>query len=341
MRLRSVATVGHMLPVDLVYLHRHCVRLVVWIPFCCCESYSLALRHPGFNDNRDEIDKVGQSNYHGDPSAALLEVLDPEQNVAFNVWHFYISLTKPPNTIQQDHYINVPIDLSQVLFVCTANTLDTIAPALIDRCEVIQLSGYTHDEKLHIARRFLLPKQVLQNGLSEAHVHLTEPALLSVVTQYTREAGVRALERAVGGVVRFKAVEWTAYVDARGLPPSSLPSPAASLPSSSTTVDADGFVKSARDGDAGYDPVVEADDLEKILGLSRHDNEDRDREARCGVVWGLVVTGMGEGEIMAVESIATPGTGNLKLTGSLGDVRSPSFLVTPRETGDEPLLMAV
>jgi ATP-dependent Lon protease len=123
--------------------------------------------------------------------------------------------------------------------------------------------------------------------------------------------------------VRFKAVEWTAYVDARGLPPSSLPSPVSSLPSSSIVVDsADGLVKSATDGDAGYDPVVEAADLEKILGLSRHDYEDRDREARCGVVWGLVVTGMGEGEIMPVESIATPGNGNLKLTGSLGEVRS-------------------
>ncbi|KAF8487020.1 ATP-dependent protease La [Russula ochroleuca] len=269
--------------------------------------FAQALRKAGRMDPvllLDEIDKVGQSNYHGDPSAALLEVLDPEQNVAFN-----------------DHYINVPIDLSQVLFVCTANTLDTIAPPLIDRCEVIQLSGYTHDEKIHIARRFLLPKQVTQTGLSEAHVDLTEPALLSVVTQYTREAGVRALERTIGGVVRFKAVEWTAYVDARGLPPSSLPSPVSSLPSSSIVVDsADGLVKSATDGDAGYDPVVEAADLEKILGLSRHDYEDRDREARCGVVWGLVVTGMGEGEIMPVESIATPGNGNLKLTGSLGEV---------------------
>ena len=224
----------------------------------------------------------------------------------------------------QDHYINVPIDLSQILFICTANTLDTIAPPLIDRCEVIQLSGYTHDEKLHIARRFLLPKQLAQTGLSEAHVQLTEPVLLSVVTQYTREAGVRALERAIGGVVRFKAVEWAAHVDARGLPPSSLPSPISSLPSSPTVADAaGGLVKSVRDDIAGYDPVVEEDELEKILGLSRHDCGDSDREARRGVVWGLVVTGMGEGEIMPVESIATPGNGSLKLTGSLGDVRSP------------------
>ena len=146
-----------------------------------------------------------------------------------------------------------------------------------------------HDEKLHIARRFLLPKQLAQNGLSGAHVQLTQPALLSVVTQYTREAGVRALERAIGGVVRFKAVEWAAHIDARGLSPSSLPSPVSSLPSSPTVADtAAGLVKSARGSDAGYDPIVEEDELEKILGLPRHDSEDRDREARIGVVWGQI-----------------------------------------------------
>ncbi|KAI0246609.1 P-loop containing nucleoside triphosphate hydrolase protein [Lactifluus subvellereus] len=255
-----------------------------------------ALRKAGRTDPvilLDEVDKVGQSNYHGDPSAALLEVLDPEQNVAFN-----------------DHYINVPIDLSQVLFICTANSLDTIAPPLLDRCEVIQLSGYTHDEKLHIARRFLLPKQLAQKGLSEPHVQLTEPALPHIVTHYTREAGVRALDRAIGGVVRFKAVEWAAHVDARGLPSSSL----LSLTGSDTTI------QRGKDGDAGYDAVVEVDDLENILGLSRYDGEERERETKRGVVWGLVVTGMGEGEIMLIESIATPGSGQLKLTGSLGDV---------------------
>lgn len=190
---------------------------------------------------------------------------------------------------------------------------------------MIQLSGYTHDEKLHIARRFLLQKQLAQNGLSEAHVQLTEPALLRTVTHYTREAGVRALERAIGGIVRFKAVEWAAHVDARGLPPSSLPSPVSFRSPSPVGPDATGtLVKSVRDGDAGYDPVVEMEELEKILGLPRNDGEDRDRETKRGVVWGLVVTGMGEGEIMPIESIATPGNGNLKLTGSLGDVRSPS-----------------
>ena len=142
-----------------------------------------------------------------------------------------------------------------------------------------------------------------------------------MVTHYTREAGVRALERAIGGVVCFKAIEWTTHVDARGLPPSSRPSsPTVSDPSGA-------LIQNVDNGDSGYDPVVEADQLEKILGLSRHDSEDRDREARRGVVWGLVVTGMGEGEIMPVESIATPGNGNVKLTGSLGDVRlfSPHF----------------
>ena len=159
--------------------------------------------------------------------------------------------------------------------------------------------------------------QLTQNGLSEAHVQLTEPALLQTVTRYTREAGVRSLERAIGGTVRFKAVEWAAHVDAHDTPPPSLQSP---LPEAASET-SNALVKRAEDGDACYDPDVEVDELEKILRPSRYDGEDREREARRGVVWGLVVTGMGEGEIMPVESIATPGSGHLKLTGSLGDVR--------------------
>lgn len=119
----------------------------------------------------DELDKVGTSNFHGDPSAALLETLDPAQN-----WNF------------SDHYLgDVPIDLSQVLFVATANSLDTISAPLLDRCEVIECSGYVTEEKLDIAKRFLLPKQIRENGLEEDHVQVSPEGLLKVVTDYTRE----------------------------------------------------------------------------------------------------------------------------------------------------------
>ncbi|TDL26868.1 ATP-dependent protease La [Rickenella mellea] len=234
----------------------------------------------------DEIDKVGSSSFHGDPSAALLEVLDPEQNHSFN-----------------DHYINVPIDLSQVLFICTSNTLDTIAAPLLDRCEVIQLSGYTYDEKIHIARRFLLPKQLKANGLSPNHIDLTDPALLHIATQYTREAGVRSLERAIGAVVRWKAVEWAECSDADADAEQALNKDIAKI-----------VAKPA------YDPVVKEADLEKILGIARWDGEERDREEKRGIVYGLVVMGQGEGGILPVETIAVPGSGSLKLTGSLGEV---------------------
>ncbi|KAJ7035622.1 ATP-dependent protease La [Mycena alexandri] len=227
----------------------------------------------------DEIDKIGASNFHGDPSAALLEVLDPEQNHTFN-----------------DHYINVPIDLSQVLFICTANSLETISGPLLDRCEIVQLSGYTYDEKMHIARRFLLPKQLNANGMDADHVQLTEPALMTVATQYTREAGVRSLERAIGAVVRYKAVEWAEHVDEQE-------------------------IDSADKGKGrDYSPVVEENQLEAILGIARWDGEEREREERRGVVYGLVVMGQGEGGILPVETIIVPGAGRLKLTGSLGEV---------------------
>ncbi|KAJ7695075.1 ATP-dependent protease La [Mycena rosella] len=234
----------------------------------------------------DEIDKIGQSNFHGDPSAALLEVLDPEQNHTFN-----------------DHYINVPIDLSQVLFICTANSLETISGPLLDRCEIVQLSGYTYDEKMHIARRFLLPKQLTANGMDAKHVELTEPALMTIATEYTREAGVRSLERAIGAVVRYKAVEWAEHVDEQD-------NAAAKLEGAEEH-------KSKR---REYSSVVEESELEAILGIARWDGEERDREERRGVVYGLVVMGQGEGGILPVETISVPGAGRLKLTGSLGEV---------------------
>ncbi|PCH43054.1 ATP-dependent protease La [Wolfiporia cocos MD-104 SS10] len=238
----------------------------------------------------DEVDKLASSNFHGDPGAALLEVLDPEQNHSFN-----------------DHYINVPIDLSQVLFICTANTLDTIAAPLLDRCEIVHLSGYTYDEKMHIARKFLLPKQLQANGLTTDHLELTEPALLRIATHYTREAGVRSLERAIGAVVRFKAVGWAEYCDSIGAEPDTL------VPHSEGETVVGAPAKQ-------YKKVVEEDELEQILGIARWDEEEREREERRGLVYGLVVTGMGEGGILPVETTVVPGSGKLKLTGSLGDV---------------------
>lgn len=145
----------------------------------------------------DEIDKVGGSNFQGDPSAALLEVLDPEQNFSF-----------------RDHYINLPFDLSQVLFICTANSIEGISGPLLDRCEVIQLSGYTYDEKMSIAKKFLVPKQMKINAMEDGEkVQITDEALEIIATKYTREAGVRSLERVIGAVVRSKAVEWAGSVE--------------------------------------------------------------------------------------------------------------------------------
>ena len=161
------------------------------------------------------------------------------------------------------------------------------------------ITGYTYDEKMHIAKRFLLPKQLKANGLDSSLLTITEPALLHIATRYTREAGVRNLERAIGGVVRYKAVEWAEHLDAQ--------SEKASSPNN-------------KEGELVYDKVVEEHQLEKILGIARWDGEEKEREERRGVVYGLVVMGQGEGGILPVETIAIPGTGKLKLTGSLGDV---------------------
>ncbi|KAJ3994999.1 ATP-dependent protease La [Lentinula boryana] len=269
---------------------------------------------PDFVCLLDEIDKIGASNFHGDPGAALLEVLDPEQNCNFN-----------------DHYINVPIDLSQVLFICTANTLETISAPLLDRCEVVVLPGYTYDEKLHIARRFLLPKQLSTNGLTQDHVKFTEEALKAVATRYTREAGVRTLERSIGSVVRFKAVEWAECLDAIEAQDGKIAVNDASPHSTSTELSVINLEHPTKT--ALYKPLVQESELEAILGIARWDDGDeslaeRNRGSRRGVVYGLVVMGQGEGGILPVETIVVP-TGNksgngeggrLRLTGSLGDV---------------------
>ncbi|KAL1955151.1 hypothetical protein VTO42DRAFT_8966 [Malbranchea cinnamomea] len=227
----------------------------------------------------DEIDKIGGANFHGDPSAAMLEVLDPEQNHSFS-----------------DHYINIPIDLSKVLFIATANSLDTIPPPLLDRMETITLSGYTTVEKRHIAKQHLVPKQLKTNGLKEGQVIFSDEVIDKIITSYTRESGVRNLEREIGSVCRYKAVQ---FADA----------------------------KDAKKEDT-YNPNVSIEDLDEILGIERFDEEIAEKQARPGIVTGLVAysTG-GQGSILFIEVADMPGNGKVQLTGKLGDVLKESVEV--------------
>ena len=227
----------------------------------------------------DEIDKVGGSNFHGDPSAAMLEVLDPEQNHSFN-----------------DHYINIPIDLSKVLFIATANSLDTIPPPLLDRMETIQLSGYTTVEKRHIANQHLIPKQIATNALSISDIHFNDDVVDTIITSYTRESGVRNLEREIGSVCRYKAVE---YADAKD----------------TSTLDR-------------YNPRISVSDLEEILGIERFDEEIAEKRSVPGIVTGLVAySSGGQGSILFIEVADMPGSGRVQLTGKLGDVLKESVEV--------------
>ena len=227
----------------------------------------------------DEIDKVGGSNFHGDPSAAMLEVLDPEQNHSFN-----------------DHYINIPIDLSRVLFIATANSLDTIPPPLLDRMETIQLSGYTTVEKRHIANQHLVPKQVATNALSTSDIQFNDDVVDTIITSYTRESGVRNLEREIGSVCRYKAVE---YADAKD----------------NSTLHK-------------YNPRVSVSDLEEILGIERFDEEIAEKKSVPGIVTGLVAySSGGQGSILFIEVADMPGSGRVQLTGKLGDVLKESVEV--------------
>lgn len=226
----------------------------------------------------DEIDKISSNNFHGDPSAAMLEVLDPEQNHSFN-----------------DHYVNIPIDLSKVLFIATANSLDTIPAPLLDRMETIQLSGYTTIEKRHIAKQHLIPKQIRTNGLSEGHVQIPDDVLDTIIASYTRESGVRNLEREIGSVCRYKAVQ---YADARDV------------------------------DESKYNPVVHMDELEDILGIERFEEEIAEKRSRPGVVTGLVAySSGGQGSILFIEVADMPGKGRVQLTGKLGDVLKESVEV--------------
>ena len=216
----------------------------------------------------DEIDKLGAGGFQGDPSSALLEVLDPEQNGTF-----------------RDAYLGVPFDLSRVLFIATANMLDTVPGPLRDRMEVVQLSGYTEEEKLVIARRYLLPRQIERNGLHQGQVELDDGVLRAIIRDYTREAGVRNLEREIGAVLRNVAVRV-----------------------------AEGARKSVH---------VNQSELTAILGPSRFDPEVAQRAAMPGVATGLAWTPVG-GDILFIELSRMPGSGKLILTGQLGDVMKES-----------------
>ncbi|WP_159998899.1 endopeptidase La [Roseomonas sp. 18066] len=216
----------------------------------------------------DEIDKLGGGGFQGDPASAMLEVLDPEQNSTF-----------------RDAYLGVPFDLSRVLFIATANQLDTIPGPLRDRMEIVQLSGYTAEEKQAIARRYLVPRQLKQNGLSVEQASLPEDTLTRIVEDYTREAGVRGLEREIGAVLRSAAMR-------------------------------------VAEGEATPIPLP-PEALSTILGPSRFDPEVAGRSAMPGVVTGLAWTPVG-GSILFVESTKVPGNGRLILTGQLGDVMKES-----------------
>ncbi len=215
----------------------------------------------------DEIDKVG-SGIHGDPNAALLEVLDPEQNSTF-----------------RDNYLGVPFDLSRVVFITTANMLDTIPGPLRDRMEIISLAGYTANEKLQIAKRYLVRRQMEANGLKDGQVEITEDALREIIQRYTREAGVRNLEREIGKALRHAAVRI-----------------------------AEGATGSIRIG---------VDDLGAILGAAQFESEVAMRTSVPGVATGLAWTPVG-GDILFIEATRVPGKGGLILTGQLGDVMKES-----------------
>ncbi|WP_461790072.1 endopeptidase La [Pedobacter sp.] len=218
----------------------------------------------------DEIDKVG-SDFRGDPSSALLEVLDPEQNNAFN-----------------DHYVEAEYDLSNVLFIATANSLSTIQPALLDRMEIIEVNGYTIEEKIEIAKKYLLPKQKEVHGLDNKQITLKSSLIEKVIEDYTRESGVRGLEKKIGSLVRGIATKI-----------------AMDLP---------------------YEPTLDIQDVEKILGAPIFDKDAYEGNEVAGVVTGLAWTQVG-GDILFIEASLSPGKGKLTLTGNLGDVMKESAVI--------------
>uniref|UniRef100_A0A8D0PGM3 Lon protease homolog 2, peroxisomal n=1 Tax=Sus scrofa TaxID=9823 RepID=A0A8D0PGM3_PIG len=255
----------------------------------------------------DEVDKLGKS-LQGDPAAALLEVLDPEQNHNFT-----------------DHYLNVAFDLSQVLFIATANTTATIPPALLDRMEIIQVPGYTQEEKIEIAHRHLIPKQLEQHGLTPQQIQIPQVTTLDVITRYTREAGVRSLDRKLGAICRAVAVKVAegqhreAKLDRPGV---------AEGEGGKEHILEDAKPDSIDDTtDLGLPPempiLIDFHALKDILGPPMYEMEVSERLSQPGVAIGLAWTPLG-GEIMFVEASRMDGEGQLTLTGQLGDVMKES-----------------
>ncbi len=216
----------------------------------------------------DEIDKVQSNSLNGDPTSALLEVLDPEQNSAFH-----------------DNYLDLDYDLSKVLFVATANSLSTIQPALLDRMEVIDVSGYILEEKLEIAKRHLIPRQLKEHGFKRSELSFSNELLVRLINDYTRESGVRQLEKNIAKIVRCAAVK-----KASGEP---------------------------------FEKKIAPESLKSMLGLPIHNSEHRGKDAKVGVVTGLAWTQVG-GEILFIESSISKGKGTLTMTGNLGDVMKES-----------------
>jgi len=215
----------------------------------------------------DEVDKVGMD-FRGDPSAALLEVLDPEQNFSFT-----------------DHYLGVPFDLTEVMFITTANLIDPILPALRDRMEIIEIPGYTEEEKLGIAEKYLIPRQLEEHGITQKHVQISEPAIRQIISHYTREAGVRNLEREIANIMRKVAKK---VAEGKGL---------------------------------GY--PVNPDNLHKYLGVPKFLPETELEKDEIGVATGLAWTEAG-GDVLYIEATGMKGKGQLTLTGHLGDVMKES-----------------
>ena len=226
----------------------------------------------------DEIDKLGRD-FRGDPASALLEVLDPEQNHSF-----------------ADHYVEVDFDLSNVMFLATSNSMD-IPPALLDRMEIIRLSGYTEDEKVNIAMQYLVPKQIERNGVKKGEIDIQESAVRDIIRYYTREAGVRSLDREIAKICRKVVMKQVLEQDKKA---------------------------SAKRAAVPQIVVVDAANLHDYLGVRRFDYGVAENENRVGQVTGLAWTEVG-GELLTIEAVALKGKGNILRTGKLGDVMQESI----------------